>query len=132
MKKKINLFKKKNGGLQNITVTLPKKLSEKLNWYDNIKEVNIHFDKRNKKIVLTSEIKNTKEIEILEGNDIIAFSKIVPIFKSEKKYKNKIYITEKISIPMILAKFLTQNFENLEINLEIENNNLILEESSNE
>ena len=128
MKKKINLFRKKNGGFQNITITLPKKLSEKLNWYNNIKKINIVFDRENQKIILTSKIKNIKEIEISDENKIILFSKIVPIFKNEKKYKNKIYITEKISIPIIIAKYLTNNFEKLEIKMEISNDNLILEE----
>lgn len=130
MKKKINLFRKKNGGLQNISVTLPKKISEELGWYNTLKDLNILFDSKTKKVILSEIIEPISEVEILKNDEIIAFSKKVPIFTTEKKYKNKIYITEKISIPIIIAKFLTQNFEKLEINLEIENNNLILEESN--
>lgn len=130
MKKKINLFRKKNGGLQNISITLPKKISEELGWYNTLKDLNILFDSKTKKVILSEIIESVSEVEILKNDEIIAFSKKVPIFITEKKYKDKIYITEKISIPIIIAKFLTNNFENLEINLKIENNNLILEESN--
>lgn len=128
MIKKISLTKKDDkiiGGY----ILIPSSISKELGWFDNTE--NIHLEYKDDKLTISSVIED-KENKNIEDGKLIIFNKNTKIIRGKKYYKNSVYITEKIYLPINITKELSKNFSDLKIIIKSENNDIIVEAAKNE
>lgn len=128
MIKKISLTKKNNkiiGGY----ILIPSSISKELGWFDNIED--IHLEYKNNKLIISNTTED-KENKNIEDGKLIIFNKDTKIIRGRKYYKDSVYLTEKIYLPINITKELSKNFTNLKIIIKSENNNIIVEATDNE
>lgn len=128
MIKKISLTKK-NDKIIGGYILIPSTISKELGWFDNIED--IHLEYKDNKLTISSIIEN-KENKNIEDGKLIIFNKDTKIIRGKKYYKDSIYLTEKIYLPINITKELSKNFTNLKIIIKSENNNIIVEATDNE
>ncbi len=128
MIKKISLTKKDDkiiGGY----ILIPSSISKELGWFDNIE--NIHLEYKNDKLTISSIVAD-KENKNIEDGKLIILNKNTKIIRGKKYYKDSVYITEKIYLPINITKELSKNFSDLKIVIKSENNDIIVEATNNE
>lgn len=128
MIKKISLNKKHNkviGGY----ILIPSSISKELGWFDSIED--IHLEYKNSKLIITSTTED-KENKNIEDGKLIIFNKNTKIIRGRKYYKDSVYLTEKIYLPISITKELSKDFTNLNIIITAINNNIIVEGMNNE
>ncbi len=128
MIKKISLTKKDDkiiGGY----ILIPSSISKELGWFDNTE--NIHLEYKDDKLTISNVIED-KENKNIEDGKLIIFNKNTKIIRGKKYYKNSVYITEKIYLPINITKELSKNFSDLKIIIKSENNDIIVEAAKNE
>lgn len=128
MIKKISLTKK-NDKIIGGYILIPSTISKELGWFDNIED--IHLEYKDNKLTISSIIEN-KENKNIEDGKLIILNKNTKIIRGKKYYKDSIYLTEKIYLPINITKELSKNFTNLKIIIKSENNNIIVEATDNE
>lgn len=128
MIKKISLSKSYNkviGGY----ILIPSSISKELDWFNNIED--IHLEYKDNKLIISNTTED-KENKNIEDGKLIIFNKDTKIIRGRKYYKDSVYLTEKIYLPINITKELSKNFTNLKIIIKSENNNIIVEAIDNE
>lgn len=128
MIKKISLTKK-NDKIIGGYILIPSSISKELGWFDNIED--IHLEYKNNKLIISNTTED-KENKNIEDGKLIIFNKDTKIIRGRKYYKDSVYLTEKIYLPINITKELSKNFTNLKIIIKSENNNIIVEATDNE
>lgn len=129
MKKKIKLALEKTKEKKIIrgNIIIPTQFSKSLGWYDIEENLNVEY--KDEKIIISKKKEGITEEQIKKENNgvIIFYFGNTKIRRTKKITNEKKYLTEKIMLPIEIARQISGNFLKLELIVELAENKIIIE-----